>query len=133
MAGVLLDTHVLVWWRIDPGRLSRAQTRLLGDLERRGIQNQISAITLWELVKMVERGRLQVDRPLDVWLGEIEEHPLLAVLPVTARIAAESVSLGDGFPRDPADQIIVATARCHGLALATADDRIRRWGRVSVV
>jgi PIN domain nuclease of toxin-antitoxin system len=55
------------------------------------------------------------------------------VLPITAKIAAESVRLGDEFPRDPADQIIAATARCHGLTLMTSDKRIRNWGRVPVV
>lgn len=133
MEAVVLDTHVLVWWRTDPSRLSRVQGRLLGELEARGAPIQISAITLWELAKMVERDRLRIDRPLDVWLMEIEQHPLIAVLPISARIAAESVSLGDDFHRDPADQVIVATARCHGLPLATADQRIRRWGRVPVV
>ena len=133
MDAALLDTHVLVWWRAEPRRLSRAQAHVLTDLERRGIPASVSAITLWELAKMVERGRLQVDRPLDVWLAEIEAHPLIVVLPITGRIAAESVGLGDDFHRDPADQIIVATARCHGLPLVTADDRIRRWGRVPIV
>ena len=49
---------------------------------------------------------------------------------VSARIALESVRLGDGFHQDPAGQIIVATARCHGLRLLTADDRIIKWGKV---
>jgi PIN domain nuclease of toxin-antitoxin system len=43
------------------------------------------------------------------------------------------VRLGDDFHRDPADQIIVATARCHGLTLITGDDRIRKWGKVRVL
>jgi PIN domain nuclease of toxin-antitoxin system len=58
---------------------------------------------------------------------------LLTILPLTAKIAAESVRLGDDFPNDPADQIIVATARCHNLTLITADERIRKWGKVRVV
>ena len=55
------------------------------------------------------------------------------MLPLSARIVAESIRLGGGFHNDPADQIIVASARCHGLRLATADERIRRWGKVSLV
>jgi len=47
--------------------------------------------------------------------------------------SAESVRLGDEFPNDPADQIIVATARCRNLTLITADERIRKWGKVRVV
>jgi PIN domain nuclease of toxin-antitoxin system len=58
---------------------------------------------------------------------------LIATLPLTTKIAAESVRLGEDFPNDPADQIIVATARCHNLTLITADERIRKWGKVRVV
>jgi PIN domain nuclease of toxin-antitoxin system len=46
---------------------------------------------------------------------------------------AESAQLAAGFHKDPADQLIVATARCHGLRLLTADERIRKWGKVAVV
>jgi PIN domain nuclease of toxin-antitoxin system len=133
MLSILLDTHILVWWRLGTGRLTRVQSRSLLDLEQRGMPAAISSITLWELAKMVERGRLQIDLPLDVWLEEIEADPLLTVLPITARVAAESIQLGKDFHKDPADQIIVATARCQGLRLMTADGRIRRWGKVPLV
>ena len=82
---------------------------------------------------MIERGRVEVTVPLDDWLAEIESHPLLAVLPLSPRIVAESVRLGADFHRDPADRLIVATARCHGLKLVTADERIRRWGKVPLI
>jgi PIN domain nuclease of toxin-antitoxin system len=133
MQDLLLDTHILVWWRTEPQRLSRQQRRVLEELEAQAGVARISAMTLWELAKMVERGRLQVDSPLDLWLAEIEAHPMLSVVPIDARIAAESVNLGADFHRDPADQIIVATARCHALRLMTADERIRLWGKVVIV
>jgi PIN domain nuclease of toxin-antitoxin system len=133
MPGILLDTHILIWWRLDSRRLSRNQIRLLEDLESRGRPVAISAITLWEMAMLSARGRIGIGEPLDVWLEEIEGHPLLVVLPLTARIAAESVRLGPDFHNDPADQIIVATARLHGLPLMTADARIRGWGKVPIV
>ena len=133
MLSFLLDTHILVWWRLDSSRLSASQARALEELERRGGRVSISSITLWELAKMAELGRLEVSVTLDAWLEEIETDPLLMVLPLTARIAAESIRLGSGFHKDPADQIIVATARCHGLRLMTADDRIHRWGKVPLM
>ena len=70
---------------------------------------------------------------MDAWLDSTYSHPLLIIFPLTAKIAAESVRLGDDFPNDPADQIIVATACCHNLTLITADERIRKWGKVRVV
>jgi len=131
--GVLLDTHILIWWRLGGGQLTRPQAQLLAELEKRGESAFISAITLWELGKMVEHGRLQIGQPLDLWLEEIENHPFITVVPITSRIVAESVALGEDFHKDPADQIIVATARCLGLRLITADERIHRWGKVLLV
>ena len=133
MPEILLDTHILIWWRLDSKRLARNQVRLLLDLEKRGRPSAISAITLWEMAILAARHRIEIKDPLSVWLEEIENHPLIVVIPVTARIAAESVSLGPEFHNDPADQIIVATARLHGLRLMTADDRIRRWGQIPVI
>ncbi len=133
MHGVLLDTHILVWWRTNPRSLSRDQVRCIEQCELRGEPLRLSAISLWEMAKLAERGWVEPEGPIETWLQEIEEHPLLQVLPIDARIAAESVQLGAGFPHDPADQIIVATARCHGLRLLTADERIQRWGRHPIV
>jgi len=104
----------------------------LQDLESRQKPVAISAITLWEIAMLAARGRIEMTGPADVWLEEIERHPLIEVLPLTARIAAESVRLGPDFHNDPADRIIVATARIHGLPLMTADERIRKWGKVPI-
>jgi len=133
MTSVLLDTHILVWWQLDQGRLSKAQTRTLMDVEAGNVSAAISDITLWEAAVLAERGRLEIAGSPDVWLDDIENDPRLTLLPITAKVAAESVRLGRDFPKDPADRIIVATARCHGLQLVTADEQIRRWGKVPVI
>jgi len=129
----LLDTHILLWWRTELRHLSGTQAQVLEELEEQGRPVGLSAISLRELAMMLHRRRISVDLPLDVWLDSIESHPLITILPLTTKIAAESVRFGDDFPRDPADQIIVATARCHGLTLITADERIRKWGKVKLV
>ncbi len=133
MLSVLLDTHILVWWQSGQGSLSRMQTRTLLEVETGKVTAAISDITLWEAALLVERGRVQIAGSLEVWLDDIQSQPLLTVLPINASIAAESVRLGRDFPKDPADRILVATARCHGLRLITADENIRRWGKVPVI
>ncbi len=133
MISFLLDTHILVWWRTEFHRLSKPQAQVLEKLEEQGQPVGMSAISFWELALLMHRGRITVDMPLGEWLASIETHPLITIFPLTTKIAAESVRLGDDFPRDPADQIIVATARCHGLTLITADERIRKWGHVNLV
>jgi PIN domain nuclease of toxin-antitoxin system len=129
----LLDTHILVWWLLDVQRLSKVQVNTLVELQRTNQPAGLSSLSLREIAFMIKRGRIDIDASLDASLDSIDSHPLLTVLPLTAKIAAESVRLGDDFPNDPADQIIVATARCHNLTLITADERIRKWGKVRVV
>ncbi len=133
MPVILLDTHILIWWRLDSRRLSRTQVLRLQHLENRQEPVAISAITLWEIAMLAARGRIQVSEPLELWLEEVQDHPLIEVLPLTARIAAESTRLGSDFHNDPADQMIVASARVYGVPLMTADERIRKWGKVPVL
>ena len=131
---LLLDTHILLWWRqAETQRMKRSQVLALQSAERRGVPVSISAITLRELAQAADRGRIAVRVPIEDWLSEIESHPLIEVLPLTARIAAASVQLPEGFHPDPADQIIVATALVYGLRLLTMDDRIRTWGKVRLL
>jgi PIN domain nuclease of toxin-antitoxin system len=129
----ILDTHILVWWlRNQTDLLTKPQLHALAETERLREPAALSAMSLWELAMMIDRKQLVVTTSLNAWLEELENHPLLTILPLTARIAAESVQLV-GFHRDPADRIIVASARQHGLNLLTADHRIRKWGNVKVV
>jgi PIN domain nuclease of toxin-antitoxin system len=93
----------------------------------------ISAISCWEIAKAVERGALQLDGPLEDWMGAALSEPRIRLIPLTPEIAIESTRLPRPFHRDPADQIIVATARVLGASLLTADRKIRRYPHVSTV
>ena len=129
----LLDTHLLVWWYEDSPRLPPRHRRLLERAESEGGRVAVSAISLWEIAKLVEIGRLRLTLSIDECLADVEGNPGIAVLPITGRVAVESTRLGERFPRDPADQVIAATARCHALTLLTVDDRIRSSGAVAVL
>jgi PIN domain nuclease of toxin-antitoxin system len=130
---LLLDTHVLLWWLADEPRLTRPQTQALDRASAAGEPFGVSAISFWEIAKLIERGRLDLPRSLDQFFDEIEEHPDVRLLPLSPRISIESTLLGARFHHDPADQIIAATARVHGLRLVTADERIRDSGVVAIV
>lgn len=127
------DTHTLVWWLAGHERLSQAHVSAVRRAEARGEPVGVPAICFWEIAKLVERGRLELDVPLDDVFDELEEHPTIRLLPLTPRIALESTRLGNGFPLDPADQLITATARVMGLKLLTSDQRIRASRVVGVV
>ena len=130
---LLLDTHILLWWLGDVDRLSAVQARALEHAATAGECVGVASVTLWEIAKLAERGRIQLAQTVDVILNEVERHRAIAVLPLTAQIAIESTRLGDRLPSDPTDQLIVATARVHGLQLLTADERIRKSGAVHVI
>ena len=133
MISFLLDTHILLWWGAEFRRLSKTQAQILVELEEQGQPIGLSAISLREFAMMMHRRRISIDMPMDVWLDRIESHPQITTLPLTTKIVAESVRLADDFPRDPADQIIVAKARCHGLTLITSDESIRKWEKINLV
>lgn len=128
---LLLDTHVLVWWDLDdPSMPPRFSKRIDEALSRGSVA--ISSISFWEIAKLVQLKRLSAQISVDEWLADLQDHPQLEVLDITARIAVESTRLGPSFPGDQADQLIAATARCHGLQLLTTDKRIRESGVVAL-
>jgi PIN domain nuclease of toxin-antitoxin system len=89
-------------------------------------------MSLWEIAKLVERGRLELTQSLDDSLEQLETSAFVTMLPLTGRVAIESTRLGARFHSDPIDQVIAATARCHGLTLLTVDERIIDSGVVAV-
>lgn len=128
----LLDTHVLLWWFEDPKRLSIAQRRVLKRAGDR-IAVGVSDATFWEIALLVERGRVCFTLPLDEWLARATAGPLVERSGMSPAIAREMVSLSTTRDWDPADRILVATARVHGVPLVTSDMRIRESRLVSTV
>ena len=125
----LLDTHAWVWWLTEDRRLSaRARSTITARLAQQDLW--ISLISVWEVAKKVEKQQLVLDRPLDQWLDEALTPPGLGVWEVTRPILVQSCALPQPFHGDPADQILVATARHHGATLVTKDQRIRRYSHV---
>jgi PIN domain nuclease of toxin-antitoxin system len=130
---LLLDTHALLWWLAGEGAFTVEQIELLERAEEKGDTFTVASISLWEIAKLIELGRIELQCSPDVFFDDLEQHPRIMVAAISPRIALESTRLGSAFPRDPADQLIVATARVNGLRLVTADERIRKSGAVPVV
>lgn len=129
----LLDTHIVLWWWVDDRKLPKEHAKLIERSERSGTSVGLSAISLWEIAKLVERGRFKLARSIDDSLEQLETSALITVLPLSGRVAIESTRLGARFHADPIDQIIAATARCHGLTLLTVDAQIIESGVVAVL
>jgi PIN domain nuclease of toxin-antitoxin system len=128
----LLDTHAWVWWLTEDRRLSpRAKARIKTSLGEHDLW--ISLISVWEVAKKVEKQQLVLDRPVDQWMDEAVTAEGLSIRELTRPILVESCRLPQPFHGDPADQILVATARYHGAVLVTKDQRIRRYVHVQSV
>jgi PIN domain nuclease of toxin-antitoxin system len=125
---ILLDTHIWFWWVQDITRLSEVQKNLLQSNEREGLG--LSVISCWEIAMLVAKKRLILSRPVDEWMRQAMAYPGIRRLQLTPAIAVESTQLPDEFHADPADRIIVATARARDLQLVTNDVRIRDYKHV---
>lgn len=125
---IILDTHVWIWWVHDDPQLPLGHKSVLKSQEPAGLG--ISAISCWEVAKLVEYGRLRLSEPLAWWMEKALSYPGIQVLPLTPEIAIESTQLPQPFHKDPADQIIVATARIYNLGLMTCDIKILTYPHV---
>ncbi len=121
----LLDTHVLLWWLGTATRLSAAQWQVIENAGP-GQPLWVSEITLWEIATLYSLKRIELRLPLRDWLEKATAPPLVRRFGISPAVAAEVAALPDSFHRDPADRIIVATARVLGATLLTQDQRIRK-------
>ena len=110
----------MIHWLDESRKLSRDQLRVLRDAVGRGQPLALSAITLMEIA-VIPGGRLRSS--ITEILAALEPDCGFYIVPVDLEIARETAALGDSL-RDPADRVIVATARVHGLRLVTSDQRI---------
>ncbi len=123
---LLLDTHVWLWWLLGQPKLVQRDREALDRLAAAGTPPGLSAISLWEAQMLAEKGRLKLNEPLTHWLPTAAASEVVTVLPLDVATILAVDAFPAGFHGDPADRIIVATARAHGLPLATWDGNIRR-------
>ena len=128
---ILLDTHAWVWWVHGDKRLSQTQAAAIAEAEADEIG--VSIISCWEVAKLVECGRLSLDAEVRQWLSQALSYPGVSLLPLTPDIVVESTQLPGEFHRDPADQMIVATARIYHVPLVTSDEKLIRYPHVQTL
>ncbi|MEK9816515.1 MAG: type II toxin-antitoxin system VapC family toxin [Limnobacter sp.] len=130
---IAIDTHVLIWLATGARQMisKKAMKRISEELQSGEIW--VSAISVWEIAMLVERERLILTLDVEAWLGKVSEIDAIRFQPVNNKIAIESVRLPGDFHKDPADRLIVATARAMGLALITADEKIQSYPHVNTI
>jgi len=127
VSGVVLDTHILVWLLAGDRRLSPAVVEVVRQATATN-QAFVSAITPWEIAMLVARNKLTFACDVRTWLDEALSQPGLALAPLIPVIAIDSVLLPGAIHGDPADRIIVATARHLHATLITADAKLFTYG-----
>ena len=125
---IILDTHIWVWRVQGDPRLTQNYQQILKAHEPTGLG--ISAISCWEVAKLVQYGRLVLPCTITDWFRQALAYPGITIVELTPDVAIESCQLPGPFHSDPADQIIVATARVKGCPLITADSKILGYAHV---
>lgn len=127
---LLLDTHVWIWSHEAVERLGRTAKTALLDLER---QSFVSAISTFEIARLIARKQLRFRQPFLRWQADSLADLHASPLEVTHEIAWEAYNLPGTFHNDPADRILVATARMLDLTVITADELILRYAHVKTL
>jgi PIN domain nuclease of toxin-antitoxin system len=126
---LLLDTHIWIWSLLDPAKLSR---KVRAELESPDNELWLSPISSWELLILIEKGRVAVDKDPVPWVAEVSRAITLREAALTHEVAIES-RLSDLPHQDPADRFLAATARVYDLTLVTADKRLLDSRRISTL
>ena len=129
---LLLDTHIWLWLAAGDRRLTRRHSKRIAEAAAVGTL-LVSPISAWEIGLLVARGRVRLGKALAPWLGDALAAPGLNVATLTPHIAAASCVLPEPFHPDPADRMIVATARELGATIVSADRRILAYARAGHV
>ena len=130
MSRYLLDTHVWLWMEREPERLGSKTVQLVAD---RASSLALSTMSSLELAQLIERGRVSIKGDLLSWIDRSIERLSLESIPLTSAIAVRAYQLPGNFHSDPADRILVATARSQELVIITADERILAYPHVAVM
>ena len=130
---VLLDTHSWIW--IQSGERDRLEPKVVRGIERASAAGNLllSVISVWEVGMLESKGRIRLGKTCEQWVREALDTPGMTLVSLTPEIPLASSGLPGPFHGDPADQIIVATARNHTATLVTKDTKIRRYAHVQSI
>ncbi len=127
----LIDTNIWLWMVENPSNIPDKMVKIVKDANNYPFS--LSAISVWEVAKKVSLGKLELSIPVYDWINQATNDKYIRILPLSPMVSLESTQLPGKFHKDPADQIIVATARHHNLTILTADKLIISYPHVKTV
>lgn len=125
---ILFDTHTWLWTLSGEKQFSNKIVSLLED-KRQENGLFLSDISLWEICMLAKKGRITLGQPTLPWLKNAIKVSNIHLIHLTPEISVESSELPGNFHGDPADRLIVATARVLNLAIFTRDEKILEYGK----
>jgi len=127
----LIDTNIWLWMVEDFHSLPAKIKPVVAD--KQNYPFYLSAISVWEVAKKVSLEKLNLSIPIRDWLKKATRSPFIEIIPLCVDISLESTILPGRFHKDPADQIIVASARHNNMILLTADEKINNYPHVNTI
>ncbi len=126
---ILLDTHALIWFIQKDQRVGE-RGRTIIDTERAGDGAVIAPISVWETAMLADKGKIVLNRSVVAWFEAVLAVSGFSLAELTVAIGVDAGSLPGGTHGDPADRLIIATARALGCPLLTADRAILAYAAV---
>lgn len=127
---IVLDTHALLWWALDPAQLSKRAASTLNRMEQEG--GFVSSISLWELGVKIKKAQLDIGMPIEEFARRIDRSGTVEIVAVDTTLWLMSLALRWDH-RDAADRVIVATALAKGVPLLTKDTAIGNFSGVKAI
>jgi len=128
---ILLDTHVWWWCLTEPENLSEKALKVIR--HSKADERFISSISIWEFARMAAKNRIELKISPAKWLSRAIDGAGITVIDMLPEITIDSCNLPGQFHPDPADRIIVATARLKNLTLMTRDKKILEYPHVKSI
>ena len=125
---LLLDTCAALWLA-ENGTLSATAADALEEANQASRTTWVSPISAWEIGMLVSRGRIALSSSPNLWFRRLLDQPEIGLCPLEPDVLIDSSALPGDAPRDPADRIILATARGHGFRILTRDRQMVAYGR----
>ncbi len=130
---VVIDTHILIWFVNGSDQLSKIAQDTINQTLASDDEIIISSISTWEISMLINKNRLVLSMDIESWLNNIENIQGFRFASVDNEIAFKSTELPGEFHKDPADRMIVATARKLAVPLITADQKIRQYKHITTI
>ena len=124
----LLDTHVWIWAFEGSAKIGTKCRKVLGAAPAERLVSPVSAM---EIARLVARGEIELVCPLQEWVARSMSALKLQSIELDNSSAIEAYALPEPFHPDPADRLLVATARVHDLRFVTADRRLLQYDHVA--